>query len=71
MEEGLTQTNELLVLVQNYIFYDKFHVTKKDDGVKVIVGQKPFVNGLHFKLTNGHTRYQKLCNTIRDFCVPV
>ena len=56
-EEGVSQTSKLLQPLTNYVFYGEFNVVVK----KQVVGQKKFLSGLHFKLTNGRTRYQKNC----------
>ena len=58
-EEGVSQTSSLFVLLVNYVFYGKFYVMVK----KKVEGTKNFLNGLHFKLTNGRTRYAKNCLT--------
>jgi len=56
-EEGVQQTSKLFNPLVNYVFFDKFYVSVKQK----VVGLKPFLNGLHFKLTNGRTRYAKNC----------
>ena len=54
----MKQTSSLVPLLTNYVFHDQWFITKKVVGVKQILGRKPFLNGLHYKLTNGRTRYQ-------------
>ena len=56
-EEGVSQTSKLLTPLTNYVFYGHFNVVVK----KQVTGTKSFLSGLHFKLTNGRTRYLKDC----------
>ena len=58
-EEGVAQTSSLFTPLTNYIFHGKFYVLCK----KQIQGTKSFLSGLHFKLVNGRTRFQKNCLT--------
>ena len=57
----MEHTSKLLPKLINYVFHGRWNVTKKLDGKKTVVGTKPFLSGLHYKLVNGRTRYHKDC----------
>ena len=60
-EEGVEQTSKLFPKLVNYVLHGRWNVTRKVDGKKTVVGTKPFLSGLHYKLVNGRTRYHKEC----------
>ena len=65
--EGMSESNNIARLVRNYIFYGvyKYKRTVKQKTLTVL---KPFLHGLHYKITTGRTRFlQKVEDHFKTF----